>query len=133
MRVGVASKVGSPITREGGWAMKRILIAAVLPLLAAAAPVKQAPAIISGKIVDASGAPLPVALVRIDALSVGTTSRADGQYRLVIPVTRLLPDTRDYVVRASHRGFAPATQSVTVAPGETSQAEFQLQPAPAQR
>lgn len=109
--------------------MKRILIAAVLPLLAAASPSRQANAIVSGKVTDASGAPIAVALVRIEALSVGAVTRANGEYRLVLPPQRIGHDARQVVVRASHRGFAPATRSITITPGETASADFRLQPA----
>jgi carboxypeptidase family protein len=111
--------------------MKRILIAAVLPLLAAAAPAGQGNAIVSGRVTDASGAPIDVALVRIEALSVGAVTRANGEYRLVLPPERIGRDARGVVVRASHRGFAPASRSITVTPGEIASADFRLQPAAA--
>ena len=73
--------------------MKRILVCTLLALGTAgfaaaasqdpAAAVSQEPAVVAGRVTDPGGAPIAGALVRIEALQVGTSSRADGRYRLV--------------------------------------------------
>ena len=49
----------------------------------------QEPAVVSGRVTNASGGPENAVLVRIEALSVGTTTGADGSYRLVVPASRV--------------------------------------------
>src|SRR3954468_8130177 len=65
-------------------AMKRILVCTLLALgtAAFAGAATQDPALVAGRVTDPSGAPVAGALVRITELSVGTSTRADGRYRL---------------------------------------------------
>ncbi|HEX8905072.1 MAG TPA: von Willebrand factor type A domain-containing protein, partial [Longimicrobiaceae bacterium] len=86
----------------------------------------QAPGIVRGRVTDASGAPAAGALVRIDVLSVGTTTRPDGTYRMVVPGSRLAISGHDYVVTARRVGLTTASRTVHLAPGDSATADFQL-------
>src|SRR3954464_6828556 len=72
-------------------AMKRILVCTLLALgtAAFAGAATQDPALVAGRVTDPPGAPVAAGLARITELPVGTSPRADGRYRLVVPALRL--------------------------------------------
>ncbi|HET7460897.1 MAG TPA: von Willebrand factor type A domain-containing protein [Longimicrobium sp.] len=108
--------------------MKRILSGALLVLLAATprAGAAQEAATVTGRVTDASGAPLAGALIRIVELSVGTTAAADGQYRLVVPNQRIGTAPRAVTIMAMRLGFMGQSHTLTLAPGATLTQNFQL-------
>ncbi|HKP77184.1 MAG TPA: von Willebrand factor type A domain-containing protein [Longimicrobiaceae bacterium] len=110
--------------------MKRILVCGAIALGAAtlAAAVLQEPAIVTGRVTTETGAPLAGALVRIEALQVGTSSRADGRYRLVVPFSRLRAAGR-YAVMTTRTGYQRETRQVQLTPGATATQDFQLRTA----
>jgi Ca-activated chloride channel family protein len=112
--------------------MKRILVCTLLALgtAAFAGATLQDPAAVAGRVTDTAGAPLAAAAVRIAALRVGTVTRADGSYRLVIPAGRLRAGAgQRYTVTASRVGMEPRSRTVTLAAGVTVTQNFVLQAA----
>jgi TonB-linked SusC/RagA family outer membrane protein len=85
----------------------------------------QEPAVVSGRVTNASGAPENAVIVRIEALSVGTTTGADGSYRLVVPASRVRAGAA-VTITASRVGLAPASRQITLNPGANLTQNFQL-------
>ncbi|HEU4557229.1 MAG TPA: beta-propeller domain-containing protein [Longimicrobium sp.] len=85
------------------------------------------PAVVHGRVVSASGAPLVSAVVRTCASGspLGTTTAADGSYRLVIPRNRV--PVQPVAITVSSIGHTPAARQVAVAPGDSAVADFTLQ------
>ena len=109
--------------------MKRILSGALLVLLAALPRpgAAQDAATVSGRVTNPSGGPEAGVLIRIAELSVGTTSAADGQYRLVVPNTRIGTSARNVTITASRVGLRTASAQVTLSPGAPLTHNFQLE------
>ncbi|HEX8363084.1 MAG TPA: SusC/RagA family TonB-linked outer membrane protein, partial [Longimicrobium sp.] len=78
----------------------------------------------TGRVTNASGAAENAVTVRINALNVGTTTAADGTYRLVIPAARLR--TGPQTITASRVGLATQSRTVTLTPGASLTQNFQL-------
>ncbi len=103
----------------------RWLFAAVVAAATASAPLSaQEPATVTGRVTNAQGAAENAVTVRINALNVGTTTAADGTYRLVIPAARLR--TGPQTITASRVGLATQSRTVTLAPGASLTQNFQL-------
>lgn len=103
----------------------RWLFAAVVAAATASAPLSaQEPATVTGRVTNAQGAAENAVTVRINALNVGTTTAADGTYRLVIPAARLR--TGPQTITASRVGLATQSRTVTLTPGATLTQNFQL-------
>ncbi|HEX6748974.1 MAG TPA: SusC/RagA family TonB-linked outer membrane protein [Longimicrobium sp.] len=85
----------------------------------------QEPATVSGRVTNASGAPENAVMVRIDALSVGTTTSADGSYRLVVPASRVRAG-QQVTITASRVGLASSSRQITLNPGANLTQNFQL-------
>ncbi|HEX8245653.1 MAG TPA: carboxypeptidase regulatory-like domain-containing protein, partial [Longimicrobium sp.] len=85
----------------------------------------QEPAVVSGRVTNASGAPENAVLVRIEALSVGTTTGADGSYRLVVPASRVRAG-QTVTITASRVGLASSSRQITLNPGASLTQNFQL-------
>lgn len=110
--------------------LRTILLSIVLTACAAAdvaqtapvpAPSAGAPAMIKGRVIDAeSGETLPYTNVYIAGSRIGTIALQDGQFFL----NGLRPGT--YTVRASYISYSLGSETVTVAPGEVAEIEFQL-------
>ncbi len=83
------------------------------------------PAIVTGRVTNSSGNPENAVLVRIDALSVGTTTVADGSYRLVVPASRI-NNGQPVRITASRVGLASQSRSLTLSAGVTMTQNFQL-------
>jgi TonB-linked SusC/RagA family outer membrane protein len=99
-----------------------VVVAAALTPLAVAA---QDAATLSGRVTNQQGQPEAAVLVRIESLNVGSTTGADGTYRLVVPGARL-GASRSVQVSASRQGLTASTVSVTLAPGATVTQNFTL-------
>src|SRR3954470_22487770 len=85
----------------------------------------QEPAVVTGRVVNSSGGPENAVLVRIEALNVGTTTAADGSYRLVVPASRVRAG-QQVAITASRVGLAAASRTITLSPGAQVQQSFQL-------
>jgi TonB-linked SusC/RagA family outer membrane protein len=83
----------------------------------------QQPATVSGKVISASGAPLPQATVLVQELNVGATTRPDGTYSIAIPGARVPSGAVTLTARAV--GFKPSTARVSLAGGAARQ-DFSL-------
>ncbi|HEX2203623.1 MAG TPA: von Willebrand factor type A domain-containing protein, partial [Longimicrobium sp.] len=98
---------------------------ALLALLLAAPLGAQAPAVVAGRVTDPTGAPVAAALVRIDALAVGTATTSDGSYRLLVPASRL-PAAGEQKVTVTRLGYVAQTRAVRLAAGAEAALDFKL-------
>jgi TonB-linked SusC/RagA family outer membrane protein len=85
----------------------------------------QEPATVTGRVTNGSGNPEAAVVVRIDALNVGTTTAADGTYRLVVPASRVRAG-QQVRLTASRVGLAPQSRMITLNPGASLTQNFQL-------
>jgi TonB-linked SusC/RagA family outer membrane protein len=92
--------------------------------LSAAASAAQAQAVITGKVTDAAGNPIPGANVVIPTLGigVGANTTVSGTYTVTLPDANV---GRSVVVTARRIGFAPVSRTVTLTAGSQTQ-DFQL-------
>jgi TonB-linked SusC/RagA family outer membrane protein len=81
-------------------------------------------ATITGRVTDEAGTGLFGASVLIQAMNVGTITRADGTYALIIPAGRFQPG-QQVQLRAQQVGYQAQTASVALQPGALTQ-NFQL-------
>lgn len=107
--------------RKLRWLLAMLVAAAFAPVSLLA----QEPAVVSGRVTNAAGGPENAVLVRIEALGVGTTTSADGTYRLVIPASRVRAG-QQVTVTAARVGLASSSRPVTLSPGAQLTANFQL-------
>jgi len=77
---------------------------------------------VSGTVVDEEGSTLPGANVVIPGTQRGTSTNAEGGYRLA----SLQPG--EYTLRATFIGYLSQEKTVEVSPGETTQVDFTLSP-----
>jgi outer membrane receptor protein involved in Fe transport len=113
-----ATSPASPAARPARFSAAGLLIA----VLVAAAPLAaQESGRIVGTVTDAqSGAPVGEAQVFVPGTGLGGLSRANGTYLILgVPAGQ-------HNVRAERIGMSPVTQQVTVAAGQTAQANFQM-------
>jgi TonB-linked SusC/RagA family outer membrane protein len=103
-----------------GW-----LCAPLVAFAVATATASAQDASISGRVTDPDGAPVGVATVRIVSLAAGTTTGADGTYRLVIPANRLRSG-QTVALSVSRQGMTATTRSVTLSPGANLTQNFTL-------
>lgn len=95
--------------------MVHLALLAVLPAAAAA----QEAATISGRVTGEGGAPLAAVTVAVGELGVGTQTRDDGRYMLIVPGARV---ARQAVALVARRvGYRPRTARVTLTPGAITQ------------
>jgi TonB-linked SusC/RagA family outer membrane protein len=103
------------------WLFAILIAVAALP----AALFAQEPAVITGRVTNASGGPEAAVSVRIEALNVGTATGADGAYRLVIPSSRVRAGMQARLT-AARVGLAAQSRTVTLTPGASLTQNFQL-------
>jgi TonB-linked SusC/RagA family outer membrane protein len=103
------------------WLFAMLVAVALAPV----ALLAQEPAVVTGRVTNAAGAPENAVLVRIDALNVGTTTSADGSYRLVVPASRVRAG-QQVTVTASRVGLAASSRQITLNPGATLTQNFTL-------
>ncbi|HEY0038560.1 MAG TPA: TonB-dependent receptor plug domain-containing protein, partial [Longimicrobium sp.] len=104
----------------------RWVFAAAIAVATASAPLSaQEPAVVSGRVTNAAGAAENAVLVRINSLNVGTTTSADGTYRLVIPAARIRTG-QQVTITASRVGLSSTSRTVTLSAGATLTQNFQL-------
>ena len=95
-----------------------LLIAGMLVGLAARGAAQQ-PTTITGHVNREDGTPLAGATVAVPALGLGTTSRADGSYGLLVPANLVSGQNAEITARAI--GFKPQTAAVALAEGQIGQ------------
>ena len=90
--------------------MRQILRLLFLPLLfgLAAPAFAQGPLVISGRVTDQAGAPIPGAQIVIEGTTIGTVAGDDGVYRLVVGAPR-----PGMVLLVRSISYKPARQTLT--------------------
>ncbi|HUQ47962.1 MAG TPA: SusC/RagA family TonB-linked outer membrane protein [Gemmatimonadaceae bacterium] len=102
------------------------LLAAGLALIASSAIASsaQAQTVITGRVTDANGNPIPGANVVIPSLGlgVGGNTRVDGTYTMTVPATSV---GQNVVVTARRIGFGPVSRNINITAGSSVQ-NFQM-------
>jgi TonB-linked SusC/RagA family outer membrane protein len=98
---------------------------ALLPLCVAA----QQPAVITGHVTGEGGRPVANASVAITQLGLGSNTREDGTYTILVPAARATGQQTTLTVRAIN--YKPQTAQVTLSEGQITQ-DFTLAPNPLQ-
>jgi TonB-linked SusC/RagA family outer membrane protein len=101
------------------WMLPALLLLALAPVRLLA----QEGATITGRVTGTTGAPEASVAIRIDALNVGTTTAADGTYRLVIPAARV-HGGEQVRLTATRVGLASVSRMVTLTPGASLTQNF---------
>lgn len=96
---------------------------AVLALASVAASGQQQEGLITGKVTSDAGSPINGAQVYIDKMNIGTTTKEDGTYRLLIPAARATGQQASLSVKLI--GFKPKSVLIALKPGEQT-ADFVL-------
>ena len=112
------------MTRASILAEKARSAAAALVLMTGVAPQisAQATSVITGTVRNAvTGGPVANATVRVVAVRRSSVTGGDGSYRLVV-------DAGQSEVRVTAVGFAPASQTVSLAPGTSALMSFAVEP-----
>lgn len=105
--------------------MMRNLVRLALLLLFAVPAAAQGPAIVTGRVTSAAGAPEAAVLVRIESLNVGSSTGADGAYRLVVPAARIRPG-QSVTITASRTGLSPVSRTLVLHPDSVLTQDFQV-------
>ncbi|HLM66718.1 MAG TPA: von Willebrand factor type A domain-containing protein, partial [Longimicrobium sp.] len=100
-------------------ALSTLLLLLAVPLAA------QEAATVTGRVTNAQGQPEAAVLVRIEALNVGASTGADGNYRLVVPGARIRSG-QPVTITASRTGLSPVSRTITLHPGATVTQSFQM-------
>ena len=116
------------IARARRLARSRLLTTGLAALVPAALAAQQ-PVTLSGRVTSASGAALAGAQVTIEQLGLGSTSRGDGTYTILVPAPRV--PTQPVSVTARLIGFKSQTSQVNLSTGSTT-ADFALADNPLQ-
>ncbi|HXS22779.1 MAG TPA: carboxypeptidase-like regulatory domain-containing protein, partial [Gemmatimonadales bacterium] len=98
---------------------------ALLPLCLAA----QQPAVITGRVTAEGDRPVANASVAIQQLGLGSNTRDDGTYTILVPAARVTGEQVTLTVRAIN--YKPQTATITLSQGQISQ-DFTLAPNPLQ-
>ena len=100
--------------------------------LAIGAPTLTAQGTITGRITTDAGGPLALVAVSVPSLGIGTYSKDDGTYSVIVPSARITGASTTFTVAARRVGYAPKTVSVVVpARGSVTQ-DFVLVALPSQ-
>ena len=106
----------------------------LVPLLAASAPgVEHAfpTTVVVGRVTDASGHPVPQAVVTVAARSVSATTAIDGRYSLQVPRIKALDQTEWVSLRVTRIGYDRRDTTIALR-GDTVRADVRLDVAQAQ-
>ena len=106
-----------------------VFVAALVVAAAPASAAAQEPAVVTGRVTGAGGAPLGSATVAIAELGVGATTRADGSYSFTVPGARVQGQTTTLTARLI--GYKPDSARVTLRSGNITQ-DFSLETNPLQ-
>ena len=107
------------------WLFTRIAPLALLPGIALA----QQPAVITGRVADESANPIASATVAIPTLGLRATTRANGEYTIIVPGARIQGQTVTLTARVI--GFKPQSLQLTLREGAIDQ-DFTLAANPLQ-
>ena len=107
------------------WLCTRLIPFALLP----GAVLAQEPAVISGRVLDENARPIASATVSIPALGLGATTRASGEYTIIVPGARVQGQTVTLTSRVI--GYKPESVQMTLREGAIEQ-DFRLDPNPLQ-
>jgi TonB-linked SusC/RagA family outer membrane protein len=107
------------------WLCTRIIPFALIP----GAALAQEPAVITGRVLDENARPIPSATVAIPALGLGATTRASGEYTIIVPAARVQGQTVTLTSRVI--GYKPESVQLTLREGALAQ-DFRLDPNPLQ-
>src|ERR687898_3006087 len=105
------------------WLCTRLIPFALLP----GAVLAQEPAVISGRVLDENARPIASATVSIPALVLGATTRASGEYTIIVPGARVQGQTVTLTSRVI--GYKPESVQMTLREGAIEQ-DFRLDPNP---
>jgi hypothetical protein len=102
--------------------MRQILRLLVIPLLFgfAAPALAQGPLVISGRVTDQAGAPIPGAQIVIEGTTIGTVAGDNGEYRLVVGAPRA-----GMVLLVRSISYKPVRQTLSQLSGSLTQ-DFRL-------
>jgi TonB-linked SusC/RagA family outer membrane protein len=106
--------------RKLSWLLGLLVVVALVPGILPA----QDATTITGRVTSDVDAPISGAAVSIAALNIGTLTRADGSYMLIVPAARV-PAGQQVQVTAQIIGYRPQTVSVTTTGGTVRQ-DFRL-------
>jgi len=102
--------------------MRRITQYLALAVLVPKILIAQATGQVAGRVTAEGGRPLPSVTVSIDGARLGAMTENEGRYTIgAVPAGR-------HVVRVRRLGYGPDSQTVTVAAGQTTTADFALVP-----
>lgn len=104
--------------------VRRLFAALLAVALAPAAGLAQQPATVTGRVVSEGGAPVANASVFIQSLNVGTLTRENGTYTLIVPASRVRAGAIE--VTAQSIGYRSQTASINLQQGGTVTQNFQL-------
>lgn len=110
-------------------ALRRFFASAAAVALLPAWLTAQQPTVISGRVVGENGSPLANATVSVSQLSLGSTTREDGRYTILVPANRVSGQSVTVVARAIN--FRPQSVTITLGEGAITQ-DFSLAPNPLQ-
>jgi TonB-linked SusC/RagA family outer membrane protein len=95
---------------------RRLFAMAIAAAIVPVSLLAQESATITGRITNTAGEPENVVTIRINELNVGTTTAADGSYRLTVPAARIRPG-QTVQLTAARVGLATQSRTVTLNPG----------------
>ncbi|HEU0012248.1 MAG TPA: SusC/RagA family TonB-linked outer membrane protein [Longimicrobium sp.] len=104
---------------------RRLIAVVIAAALAPVALLAQEAATITGRVTNAQGQPEAAVNVQITALQSGATTDASGNYRLVVPGSRIRAGQQVTIV-ASRQGLASQSRTITLNPGANLTQNFQL-------
>jgi TonB-linked SusC/RagA family outer membrane protein len=105
--------------------LRRLIAIVIAAALAPVTLLAQEAATVSGRVTNAQGQPEPAVLVRIESLNVGSSTGADGNYRLVVPGARIRAG-QSVQLTATRAGLAMQSRSITLSPGAQLSQNFQM-------
>jgi Ca-activated chloride channel family protein len=118
----------SPIMRPQFRRATLVLALVPLPLLAARAPVARSAAattIVTGRVTDGHGNPVPQAQLRVADRGGAATAAVDGRYWMQVPRMTALSQPERIILRVARVGFQPREVPVVLR-GDTVHADVQL-------
>jgi len=110
-------------------ALRRFLVGVAAAALLPAGLAAQQPAVITGRVTSAAGAPLSGAQVTVQQLGIGATTRGDGSYTVLVPAARI--PSGPVTVTARLIGYKLGSSEVTLTGGSAT-ADFALAENPLQ-
>ncbi|HUO52904.1 MAG TPA: VIT domain-containing protein, partial [Gemmatimonadaceae bacterium] len=101
---------------------------AAAPVALAARRAADSSAVVTGVVKSEAGAPLEAASVFFQGIGIGSLTKGDGRYRIVVPAARIAHDSMTLAVRLV--GYETKDRKVLLAAGRTVTADFTLKSHP---